>query len=735
MWPLLNIANGFNTDSFSATIDFGVTSATPNGIASIIATTGNGGITINGNVGQIKASYTYTEAFYSDPISPNGADENGQDITVTVRDTTPTHVGNAQGAIGFEVLDTITGTKFQDNNGLGFSNDSTYAGPGVTIVLSGTDATTDLAITPQSTVTGPGGTYSFTDIDAGTYTLSEVVPAGWSETGSPSGPITIATFSPIAANNNFADFQNATISGSKFEDTDSGSFTDPGVTSGVGANPYPGLAGWTIDLLNSTGQTVLQSTTTDANGNYSFSVAPGTYEVMEVSETGWAEVYPNFPNGISSPAPLYYNGSGGYTITVGGTGLGSGQTAAQNDFGNVELGAIYGVKYNDPTGYGVFDSSNFAPVQGVTIDLTGTDMLGNPVSLSTTTSASGQYSFTNLMPSNANSYSIAEVVPAGWTPTTNQPVTVGLESGEVVEAYASEASPADFAIHPQFVETPADGDLAIGDFQNIAISGTKYQGTGFDGRSFYNGPPVTVELTGTLASTGDPITPETAVTNPNGLNLYSFTDIAPGTYTVTEEVPTGWTETAGGPGTDFSNTIVVGGTGQQSGVASNGNDFVDGQPDLTITKTGSGTVNSTDAVSFTITVSNTGTAAALDVNLSDALPTATGVTWTGVTTSGVFPTATLSSNSVSDDLGTLNAGGSVTFVVSGTTSAGTSAILNNTATATATNNSPGSVDATATDTVLSPDLTISKTGSGTVNSTDGVSFTITVSNTGRGGGL
>ena len=95
-------------------------------------------------------------------------------------------------------------------------------------------------------------------------------------------------------------------------------------------------------------------------------------------------------------------------------------------------------------------------------------------------------------------------------------------------------------------------------------------------------------------------------------------------------------------------------------------------PDLTITKTGSGTVNSTDGVYFTITVSNTGAGAAYDVNVSDALPTAAGVTWTGVTTSGVFPTATLSSNSVSDDLGTLNAGDSVTFVVSGTTTAGTS---------------------------------------------------------------
>ena len=46
----------------------------------------------------------------------------------------------------------------------------------------------------------------------------------------------------------------------------------------------------------------------------------------------------------------------------------------------------------------------------------------------------------------------------------------------------------------------------------------------------------------------------------------------------------------------------------------------------------------------------------------------------------------------------------------------TGATLANTATASSTNSDPGSVTASATDTVLAPDLTITKTGSGTVNS-------------------
>ena len=67
------------------------------------------------------------------------------------------------------------------------------------------------------------------------------------------------------------------------------------------------------------------------------------------------------------------------------------------------------------------------------------------------------------------------------------------------------------------------------------------------------------------------------------------------------------------------------------------------------------------------------------------------------------------------------------------TPAGYSTTLPNTATATSTNNSPGSVSASATDTVLATDLTISKVGDpAPVNSPNPVHFTITVSNTGAG---
>ena len=156
-------------------------------------------------------------------------------------------------------------------------------------------------------------------------------------------------------------------------------------------------------------------------------------------------------------------------------------------------------------------------------------------------------------------------------------------------------------------------------------------------------------------------------------------------------------------------------------------------PALNVVKTpDAASVNSTDPVGFTITVTNAaGAGTAYGVNLTDPLPAPLGVHWTGATlVSGTAAAPTLSGNSLSDMIGNLAAGGTVVIHVSGTTDPGFSGPLNNTATATPTNGSPAS--GTGTETVLAPNLSVTKTGNGTVNSTDTVSFTIVVSNAGPG---
>ncbi|MBI5466904.1 MAG: DUF11 domain-containing protein, partial [Candidatus Kerfeldbacteria bacterium] len=85
---------------------------------------------------------------------------------------------------------------------------------------------------------------------------------------------------------------------------------------------------------------------------------------------------------------------------------------------------IFGFKFNDLNGNGVWNQGE-SPIQGVTINLTGTE------AGSTSTNASGYYEFTNL---SAGAYAVAEVVPNGYTNTTPVSVNVTLTPGEQEQA-------------------------------------------------------------------------------------------------------------------------------------------------------------------------------------------------------------------------------------------------------------------------------------------------------------
>ncbi|MDR3538246.1 MAG: SdrD B-like domain-containing protein [Acetobacteraceae bacterium] len=172
----------------------------------------------------------------------------------------------------------------------------------------------------------------------------------------------------------------------------------------------PGIAGVTVELLSSTG-TVLETTTTDANGKYLFSnLTLGTYEVAFVAPTGY-----NFTTqGVGGNAAVdsSANATTGITAPVTLT------SAALNDL-NVAAGilapgaAAYGTAalgdyvWFDTNGNGVQDS-NEKGVAGVTVELlnaTGTTVLGK-----TTTDSTGAYHFTGLA---AGTYEVEFVAPTG----------------------------------------------------------------------------------------------------------------------------------------------------------------------------------------------------------------------------------------------------------------------------------------------------------------------------------
>lgn len=85
------------------------------------------------------------------------------------------------------------------------------------------------------------------------------------------------------------------------------------------SDPWPGLAGWTVELSGA----VNTSTTTDGSGNYLFAGLPaGTYTVCEHIESGWVQTSPT--SGTSCPTGV------GYTFS-----LSDGISGSFVNFGNL----------------------------------------------------------------------------------------------------------------------------------------------------------------------------------------------------------------------------------------------------------------------------------------------------------------------------------------------------------------------------------------------------------------
>ena len=380
----------------------------------------------------------------------------------------------------------ISGYKYTDITGNGVTGDDTGLG-GVTINLYKNGGSTPVA----STVTAANGSYSFTNLGPGTYSVQEVVPSGWTQTAGNSGYSIGATSGSNSSGNNFANFQNISISGTKYNDITGNSFS---------ADDTP-LGGVTINLYKNGGSTPVATTVTAANGTYSFTnLGPGTYSVQEQVPAGSVQT----------------GGIGGYTINAT-----SGTNATGKNFDDYfSTSTISGTKYNDITGNSF--SADDTGLGGVTINLYKNG--GSTPVATTVTAANGSFSFTNLGP---GTYSVQEVVPSGSTQTGG------------IGGYT-------------FVLTSGQNSTGnnFDNFTNICISGTKY--------TDITGNGITADDTGlggvtiNLYKNGGTTPVATTVTASNG--SYQFANLGPGTYTVQEVVPAGWSQTAGNSGYSVSAT-------------------------------------------------------------------------------------------------------------------------------------------------------------------------------------
>ena len=482
-------------------------------ITPIVATTGPGGTYSFGNL----RPGTYAVAEAQPAGYAQGTDTVGAVGTVSTGTLSATDVfsgvalapGTAGVAYNFGELGTgISGTVFYDANKSTTLDAGDSGLGGLTVTLKNA-----AGAVVATTITAANGTYSFPNVAPGTYTVVESVKPGYGTDTPVTLPVTVAT-TPITGIN-FGQTLGSLAGNVYFDNDASGTLS---------TNDLP-LGGVTVNLLNSAG-TIIQTTTTLANGTYLFTgLTAGSYGVSEVQPALYSQ-------GTDTPGSV--GGSVTAVDVIAGANLPAGVAAVSYNFGEVPPSTLSGYVYIDANDNGVKDAGD-AGIAGVAVRLAGIDDLGNPVSAVTTTDAGGAYSFGILRP---GTYVVTETQPAGYLDgldSRNGAVLGGSRTTDVIGG----------------IVVGPGGDAPANNFGELVAStlgGNVYLDKNSDG-SLDNAEVgiagVTLKLTGTN-DLGTAVS-LTTITGPAG--AYSFGDLRPGTYVVTETQPAGYTTTGNSVGT------------------------------------------------------------------------------------------------------------------------------------------------------------------------------------------
>ncbi len=343
----------------------------------------------------------------------------------------------------------VSGRAFADNNvtpnGVyDVSTDAPLAGSAIEL-RSGASCAGALV---ASTTTDSLGNYLFAGLAAGTYSVCQFVqPAGTTNGITTAGSVSSvngstgsagtasnpgATTSQVigivlngdgaggeisgSPNNNFAEIRPSSIAGTVFLDQNNN-----GVQNGADT-PFTGE---TIDLLDS-GNSVIASTTTDASGQYSFGgLQPGTYSIRQPNQPASSS------NGITTAGAVGNGGTAGTPTGVttvpsriNGIVLPPATASTGNNFAEIANGrTLSGRVFLDYNGDGALNGVDYG-LGTQTLNLSGTDINGNAMNMTTLTASDGRYSFTGLP---EGTYSVTQ--PAQPTGTTNGTTTAGSTGG------------------------------------------------------------------------------------------------------------------------------------------------------------------------------------------------------------------------------------------------------------------------------------------------------------------
>ncbi|WP_255427273.1 SdrD B-like domain-containing protein, partial [Candidatus Chloroploca sp. Khr17] len=189
--------------------------------------------------------------------------------------------------------------------------------------------------------------------------------------------------------------------------------------NGVQDAGEPGVPDVTLTLtgVDGFGTTVSLTTTTDVNGIYTFTkLVPGVYTVTATLPDGYAVTTRNAGSSDANDSDATTSG------VIPAIMLTSGQTDLTWDLGLFQRATLGDRVWDDLDANGRQDADE-PGLPAVTLTLTGVDGFGRTVSLTTTTDATGIYTFTNLVP---GVYTVTVTTPDGYVVT--QP-TIGEATG------------------------------------------------------------------------------------------------------------------------------------------------------------------------------------------------------------------------------------------------------------------------------------------------------------------
>src|SRR5262249_52154567 len=187
--------------------------------------------------GLAAGTYTLTETQPTAPANQSGKTTAGTagGSTTTLNTVSGIVLAASTAATGYTFAEvplvSTGGFVYQDTNGNGKKDAGEPGIAGVTVTLTGSAAGSDTAITPKTAVTGDDGSYTFTGLVPGKYTLTETQPNGFidgkEENGTPTGAtvsddkftsIDLTKSSAASGGFNFGEVKAGSISGVVFND-------------------------------------------------------------------------------------------------------------------------------------------------------------------------------------------------------------------------------------------------------------------------------------------------------------------------------------------------------------------------------------------------------------------------------------------------------------------------------------------------------------------------------------